>query len=76
MTLRAARVGAAARYLVGFALITGVVLFIVGILAGSAIATVSGFLLVLGVVLLVGVAYSAVFARDAQLARRETSRPR
>lgn len=73
---KGARVGAAARYMAGFAFIPSGVLVVAGIVTDSAVATASGFLLMVGVMLLVGVTYSAVFARDAQLARREMSRRR
>ena len=76
MTSRGARVGAAARYVACFGLVAGGVLIVAGIIADSAIARANGVLLIVTVMLLVGVTYSAVFAREAQLARRQTSRRR
>jgi len=67
-------VGAAARYLACFGLVAGGVLFVAGIVADSAVARANGVLLIVSVMLLIGATYSAVFAREAQVARREMSR--
>jgi hypothetical protein len=74
MTSKGARAGAAARYLTGFALIACSGIIVVGIVTDSPYTTANGVALMLGVMLVVGATYAAVFAREAQLARREKSR--